>query len=136
MNVKTSELSDAALDWAVEVAIAAQFNEGRKLKVVRDSRSASGPCWIEVENSPGSGIFHRSMHSTDWSQGGPIIEREQLWLTGPFREREDWKCGSGLKSDWDYAASEFTGPTPLIAAMRCFVASKLGDVLDVPEELA
>lgn len=28
------------------------------------------------------------------------------------------------------------GTTPLIAAMRCYVASKLGDVVDVPEELA
>jgi hypothetical protein len=27
-------------------------------------------------------------------------------------------------------------PTPLIAAMRCYVASKLGDEVDVPEELA
>jgi hypothetical protein len=27
------------------------------------------------------------------------------------------------------------GPTPLIAAMRCYVASKLGDEIDIPEEL-
>jgi hypothetical protein len=27
------------------------------------------------------------------------------------------------------------GDTPLIAAMRCFVASKLGDEVDVPEKL-
>ena len=27
------------------------------------------------------------------------------------------------------------GPTPLIAAMRCYVASKLGDEVEVPEEL-
>jgi len=27
------------------------------------------------------------------------------------------------------------GDTPLIAAMRCYVASKLGDEVDVPEEL-
>ena len=27
------------------------------------------------------------------------------------------------------------GPTPLIAAMRRYVASKLGDEVDVPEEL-
>ena len=28
-----------------------------------------------------------------------------------------------------------TGPTPLIAAMRCYVASKLGDEVNVPEDL-
>jgi hypothetical protein len=30
---------------------------------------------------------------------------------------------------------EEEGPTPLIAAMRCYVASKLGDYIDIPEEL-
>jgi len=28
------------------------------------------------------------------------------------------------------------GPTPLIAAMRCYVASKLGDEVEIPQELA
>lgn len=27
------------------------------------------------------------------------------------------------------------GPTPLIAAMRCYVASRLGDEVEIPEEL-
>jgi hypothetical protein len=27
------------------------------------------------------------------------------------------------------------GPTPLIAAMRCYVQSKLGDEVEAPEEL-
>ena len=27
------------------------------------------------------------------------------------------------------------GPTPLIAAMRCYVSGKLGDEVDIPEEL-
>jgi len=31
--------------------------------------------------------------------------------------------------------SELTGPTPLIAATRCYVASKLGDDIEIPEEL-
>ena len=28
------------------------------------------------------------------------------------------------------------GPTPLIAAMRCYVISKLGEEVEVPDELA
>jgi len=32
--------------------------------------------------------------------------------------------------------SEMTGPTPLIAAMRCYVASRLGDTVEIPEEIA
>jgi hypothetical protein len=64
--------------------------------------------------------------STDWSIGGPIIEREGLTLT---HQGERWAAQTD--------ADEFQyGPTPLVAAMRCFVASKLGDEVDVPEELS
>jgi hypothetical protein len=62
---------------------------------------------------------------TDWAQGGPIIEREKMTLewTG-----EDWMAY--IRHD-----EEYFGPTPLIAAMRCYVASKLGDQVEVPNEL-
>ena len=33
------------------------------------------------------------------------------------------------------AYCEQSGDTPLIAAMRCYVASKLGDTVELPEEL-
>jgi hypothetical protein len=36
---------------------------------------------------------------------------------------------------YDGSEHHATGPTLLIAAMRCFVASKLGDTIDIPEEL-
>lgn len=74
------------------------------------------------------------MYSTDWSQGGPIIERERIRIVPfpPSRTKEGWWAG------FDYttgASIGCAGPTPLIAAMRCYVASKLGDEVDVPEEL-
>lgn len=31
--------------------------------------------------------------------------------------------------------SELTGPTPLIAAMRCYTKSKLGDEVEAPDTL-
>jgi hypothetical protein len=64
-------------------------------------------------------------YSTDWAQGGPIIEREKMTLewTG-----EDWMAY--IRHD-----EEYFGPTPLIAAMRCYVASKLGDAVEVSNEL-
>ena len=63
--------------------------------------------------------------SEDWAQGGPIIEREKMTLewTG-----EDWMAY--IRHD-----EEYFGPTPLVAAMRCYVASKLGDQVEVPNEL-
>jgi hypothetical protein len=61
-----------------------------------------------------------------WEHGGPIIERERLtvgWVA------DTWAAVVGL------VEHKQIGPTPLIAAMRCYVASKLGDVVNVPEEL-
>ena len=63
---------------------------------------------------------------TNWAQGGPIIERERIdvlyehdlrWIAVPQKGIESY------------------GPTPLIAAMRCYVASKLGDEVEIPEAL-
>jgi len=69
--------------------------------------------------------FH---HSTDWAQGGPLIEREKITIR--FWEGEAYVHAYVLSLEgW------MEGPTPLIAAMRCYVASKLGDDIDIPEEL-
>lgn len=71
--------------------------------------------------------------STSWSQGGPIIEREGLSARfDPKDARGAWYAVLGkhrfLSPDF-----EGSGPTPLIAAMRCFVTSKLGDEVEVPD---
>ena len=67
--------------------------------------------------------------STDWAQGGPIIEREKIALD---TWGDEW-LATRIEGS---AISEAIGPTPLIAAMRCYVASKLGDEVEVPNELA
>jgi hypothetical protein len=63
--------------------------------------------------------------SVDWEQGGAIIESEIIEL-----EHDGFKWWARIKADED-----FNGTTPLEAAMRCYVASKLGDEVEVPEEL-
>lgn len=76
--------------------------------------------------------------SDDWSQGGPIIERERMAVTcTPV----DW-CAyrhSGVRRHAGFETYAWThkhvGPTPLIAAMRCYVASKLGEEVEVPDAL-
>lgn len=65
--------------------------------------------------------------STNWAQGGVIIEREQMCVQ-PSMHEDAWFASSG---DDNFAY----GKTPLIAAMRCYVASKLGDTVDIPDEL-
>ena len=65
-------------------------------------------------------------YSTDWAHGGPIIEREGIDLQ--CQNQGLWCADLGLDAS-------IYGPTPLIAAMRVYVASKLGDTVDIPEEL-
>lgn len=115
MKIKTSELIGPALDWAVVFAINLQFPE----TVAQDD----------------SGRFYDWSPSTVWSQGGPILEREGITT----RRVHDgtWRADFSeavLKPDGSaYAYFQKKGPNPLIAAMRCYVASKLGEEIDVPE---
>ncbi len=95
MKIKTDELTGPALDWAVN-----QIEE-----------CCDDPC--------------TPLFSTNWAQGGSIIEREKITLewTG-----EDWMAY--IRHD-----EEFFGATPLIAAMRCFAASRLGHEVEVPDDM-
>ena len=66
--------------------------------------------------------------SVDWEQGGAIIECEIIGLD--YDATDGWQA-----RDFDTQQITATGRTPLEAAMRCYVASKLGDDVEVPEEL-
>lgn len=68
-------------------------------------------------------------YAYDWAQGGPIIEREWIDLHCVNDSLWEAECPAvgGLAMQ--------NGPTPLIAAMRCYVASNLGDEVDVPDYL-
>jgi hypothetical protein len=68
--------------------------------------------------------------ATDWAQGGPIIEREIAKIER-FSDAL-WEATAFTKNAQDIVRD---GPTPLIAAMRCYVTSKLGDEINVPEEI-
>lgn len=71
--------------------------------------------------------------SINWLLGGPIIEREKIDL----RFDGEWiALAYGIDYDAAGMPDEYPhGPTPLIAAMRCYVASVLGNEVEVPEEL-
>ena len=110
MKIKTSELSEAALNWAV--AKCEGKNPGYEYTM------------LETVVLVGMNPYEPS---TDWAQGGPIIEREGIELlceTLGFR----WVAMPQKGIEW-------RGPTPLVAAMRCYVASKLGEKVEVPDEL-
>lgn len=117
-NALTADLTGAALDWAVARC------EG-----------AYAPS-VDTDIDGAKRINYGGMYpewSTDWAAAGPIIEREWLDIT-PWPNESDeelrWQCKQHDSID----CVKF-GPTPLIAAMRCFVASRLGDEIEIPDEI-
>ena len=123
--MKTSDLTGAALDYAVAKA------QGW-VDYPEDSIERGSKWHCDPEKAPFGQVMWKSnfQPSTNWAQGGPIIEREKISLASPSPIHQHWAAMT-----WLNQAKE-DGPTPLIAAMRAFVASKLGDEVDVPEELA
>ncbi len=70
--------------------------------------------------------------STNWGQAGPIIESEKISITVSESDVE-WNAEYSFKlfTDDEY----WSDKTPLIAAMRCFVASRFGDTVEIPDDL-
>ena len=74
--------------------------------------------------------------STTWLQVGVIIGREGITVSEENQNPVLWSSyirRNLFKEDGSDAYQ--TGETPLIAAMRCYVASKLGNEVEIPEEL-
>ena len=123
--MKTKNLTGAALDWAV-------------------AKCAVGVKHLRIN---GGAVFLKNCDdlipcnfATDWGQAGPIIEREKIkvapnlngtWLGQIRHEKDHPRVAQKVLAGW----TNQHGPTPLIAAMRCFVASKLGDDVNIPDEL-
>ncbi len=106
--MKTAELEGAALDYYVAKA------EGLDIEAVRNGSVIIGRTPNRYAYSP----------SSKWDSAGPIIERERIELEPTVF---DWSARVDGITGWWFAK------TPLIAAMRAFVASKFGDeVEDIP----
>jgi hypothetical protein len=119
-KLKVSEANGTVLDWMVAKCECANI---RVVRLVNPAnvlflRYAPGQFSDEDVFSP----------STDWSQGGPIIERENIGVWPS--ESISGKWGARMLNTYI-----MYGPTALVAATRCYVASRLGDEVDVPEEL-
>lgn len=98
--MKISELTGEALDRLVAQCLDEPYH---------------GPAWTR--------------YSTDWAQGGPLIEREGINLENlgrdAFASHPRW-CAWTSNLTWPHGEVQAFGHTPLIAAMRCYVESKLG----------
>ena len=132
--MKTSELTGEALNWAVAQAAIQIGGFPVYMRFYTDGRPDT-PHWGE---SGSSEVFRPS---TNWAHGGPIIEQEGIELLCNLTAAEATRFESA-DADWQafHRSNRSTdkrqfATTPLVAAMRCFVASRLGDEVDIPEEL-
>lgn len=135
VKVKTAELIEQALEWAVAMS------EGHKpplLRVLRGNVAMpqeDDPMWCDYMD-----------YSTNWAQGGEIIDRENIELTSFTRHNEhglpERIHRATVSPEFQFQnyrsrMSRYTcdGPTKLVAAMRCYVTWKLGEEVEVPKEL-
>jgi hypothetical protein len=119
MKIKTTELVYQALGWAVAQA------EGLRVDI-RDGFVGM----MNARHDYDPGTFNWYQPWKNWQQGGPIIALEKIgtWPSEADKHENQW--GARMLNTYI-----MYGPTPLIAAMRCYVASKLGDEVEIPEEL-
>lgn len=118
-SVHTKDLSRIALDWAM--ATCAKLSIG-----------TVGPHYIEIDIPEGDRRVYTP--TSDWGQGGPIVAE---MIEEGFRiEKADF--GLGVKY-WKVEPGDRLinayGKTPLEAAVRCRVLTKLGEAVDVPDTL-
>ncbi|HVE10702.1 MAG TPA: phage protein NinX family protein [Paraburkholderia sp.] len=116
--MKVSDLQGPLLDyWVARVA------------QLPKPRVDDGFCWIEepaCDGDPASALEAAYAPSTDWTHGGPIIEREHICIG--YTEQNQWgACGTTQAPRFDSL-----GATPLIAAMRFYVSRQYGE--QVPDE--
>jgi hypothetical protein len=119
-KMKTEQLTGIALDWAV----------------------ANCEAMLDGTDEDIRGLMRVYNPSSDWDDGGPIIDRERINLlcrkqpSDPTRSR--WSAYmyrfSHHMGENDSSITNLDGPTPLIAAMRCYVFTHFGAEIDIPEE--
>ena len=152
--MKTAELTGAELDWAVTVALGKPvytrhtFIKARAAFIEKHDGYVNPPGRVErhLQTQTDDPIIAdletgatRTLpnYSSDWAQGGPIIDLERISIRTYAAPGHNWvafiDCGGSSISG---AKARQVGSTALVAAMRCFVASKTGDTVELPKELA
>ena len=119
--MKTSELTGMALCYAVTMIEMPGLVWGETVGIHHASNQ------IVVPNLPEPDCYSPF---TTWKMFGPIIERERIgiWSSESGDHDGEW-CARMIDTYITYS------PTPLIAAMRCYIASRLGEEVEIPEEL-
>ncbi|WP_175980042.1 phage protein NinX family protein [Caballeronia zhejiangensis] len=127
--MKVSELSGRALDYWVARAEGYEFIDiPPDANGENASRVLAPPGILKSGWTPAPlGKYGHMLEawSSSWERGGPLIEREKI---GVMRVGTEWKAWALLDMDATAVAD-----TPLVAAMRAYVASKFGDEVEEPK---
>lgn len=130
MKVKTNTLTGAALDYAVAVAEGCNVAVTQPLEVGHTYRPAYPAIMLE---GVGQHFRPRVPRYCTESAGDDIIDRERIGTEPlPHRNEPAWQAFIHSSSPYAYTV---IGPTRRIAAMRCYVASRLGNEIDIPKDL-
>lgn len=127
-DLKVSEATGPALDWMVALCEEQATPKGMTSAEVLLYRSVASNAWMYP-------MTRGIAYCTNWAHAGPIIEREGIEIKkgNPLIFPKGNEKGEYTEPLW--IAGRMHGPTPLIAAMRYYVASKLGDIVKVPKEV-
>jgi hypothetical protein len=140
---KTKTLAGRPLDWAVATAL------NREPVLDMTSHGLQWPGWWL---RTGGEYQEMPFYTRDWADGGPILERagiatrkssKGIWhamlssdlgdrITAPW---VDLAFTNVEKTEVSTRECRFSGRSLLEAGLRCWVTSKLGDVVDLPDEL-
>lgn len=118
MQLKTLELTGPALDWAVAKALNIEVEIFAGRYVVLKPEGQVYSCKVFAP-------------STNWAQGGPIIEREGIYIW-PDSTESGYLAFVRVAGKLQHRCA---GDTQLVAAMRCATLITLGEEVEVPENL-
>lgn len=127
-KIQVSTATNKQLDWLV----------AKCLSSTPPAHDTIGSWWFTIDGKDRTTNPHWSQAFNPTTRGDhmvPIIEREGIstvhYRNCPYPDMR-WTARLGTVVDPEHQQH---GCTSLIAAARCYVVSKLGDEVEVPEEL-
>jgi len=120
--LKTEDLCGDLLNWAV-----------CRAKYPKASMSKNH---VWLPSSGGEDGFLIEDYSSNWVECGKIIEKHGIHLYRTHHATTTSNGETKMKKVWianqRKGKNARMGDTPLIAVMRCYVKSKLGDTINIP----
>ena len=135
----TSTLDGFDLNRAVAIAA------GMTWRVLEDDAYRMVQTWHQPPGAGFQGYWGIFNPCKSWDDAGPLMTAEEISLgsrTSPVHRHGGPNAGNGIAGCWSATTwhrgaggsrcIESHESSPIIAAMRCYVASKLGDTVDLP----